>query len=161
MNGMQTTVREARPGDAERLSRMRYDFRAAEDPAVEDRKGFLDRCQAWMRSRLDPGEERWRCWVAEQEARIAGHVWVQLVPKVPNPAREAETHAYLTNNYVAPERRGRGVGTALVEAAVGWCRQAGIDSVILWPTDDSRSLYRRFGFEPTGAIYELCLDAGL
>lgn len=161
MDGSNTRVREARPEDAKRLSRMRYDFRAAEDRAAEDRQAFLDRCGPWMRARLDPGERRWRCWVTEEEGRIVGHVWLRQVPKVPNPVREAETHAYLTNTYVEPERRGRGLGFALVEVAVDWCRKEDIDSVILWPTNASRSLYRRIGFEPAGDdMYQLRLDDG-
>lgn len=157
---MEGTVREARPDDANRLSRMRYEFRVVEDPAVEARDAFLERCEPWMRARLDPGKERWRCWVAEREARIVGHVWLQRVPKVPNPVRESEAHAYLTNTYVEPEHRGRGLGFALVEVAVAWCRREDIDSVILWSTEASRSVYRRFGFEPAGDILELRLDAG-
>lgn len=161
VNGSKATVREAKPDDATRLSRMRYEFRAAEDTAVEVREAFLERCVSWMRARLDPGEERWRCWVAEREKRIVGHAWLQRVPKVPNPVREAETHAYLTNTYVEPEHRGRGIGFALVRAAVDWCRREDIDSVILWPTDASRSLYRRIGFEPAGGdVYELRLGGG-
>lgn len=159
VEGIQISVREAQPGDEERLSRMRYEFRAAEDPAMEPQDDFLDRCSMWMRARLDSEEERWRCWVAEDGSRIVGHVWMQLVPKIPNPTREAEMHAYLTNNYVEPERRDGGIGSALLQAAVGWCRQEDIDSVILWPTDDSRSLYRRFGFERTDDVFELCSDA--
>lgn len=158
MDATQATVRQAGPGDADRLARMRYEFRAAEDPPVEDAEAFLERCLPWMRRRLAAGEDRWRCWVAEEDGRIVGHVWVQRVPKVPNPAREAEAHAYLTNTYVEPERRGRGVGTALVEAAVAWCRRQGVDSVILWPTAASRGLYRRSGFDRSEGIYELVPD---
>lgn len=161
MDETEASVREARPDDAKRLCRMRYEFRAAENRAVEDRQAFLDRCGTWMRARLDPGERRWRCWVTKEEGRIVGHVWLQQVPKVPNPIREAETHAYLTNTYVEPGCRGRGLGFALVEVAVDSCRKEGIDSVILWPTDASRSLYLRIGFEPAGDdMYELKLEAG-
>lgn len=161
MEETEARVREARPDDAMRLSRMRYEFRAAEDRAVEDREAFLDRCRSWMRARLDPGERGWRCWVTEAEGRIVGHVWLRQVPKVPNPVREAETHAYLTNTYVEPGLRGRGLGSALVEVAVDGCRKVGVDSVILWPTDASRPLYRRIGFEPAGDdLFELRLDAG-
>lgn len=35
MDATQATVRQAGPGDADRLARMRYEFRAAEDPPVE------------------------------------------------------------------------------------------------------------------------------
>lgn len=148
-------VRRAAPDDAARLARMRYDFRAAEDPAVEPREEFVGRCETWMRERLARDDGRWRCWVVEPDAQIRGHVWVQLFPKVPNPADEPETHAYLTNMYVEPAHRGRGLGSALTRRAVDWCRGRDVDSLILWPTDRSRSLYRRFGCGPSGRLFEL------
>lgn len=153
-------VRKAEPEDAVRLSVLRYEFRTAEDPAVEPRVEFLERCEPWMRERLAPDGRRWRCWVAEPDDRIRGHVWVQLFPKVPNPVDEAEAHAYLTNMYVEPDHRGRGLGTALMEEAVGWCRSRSLDALILWPTDDSRSLYRRFGCAPSDGLFERRLEEG-
>lgn len=153
-------VRRAEPGDATRLAELRYHFRAGEDPAVEPRAEFLERCESWMRDRLDPADGRWRCWVAGKAPRVVGHVWVQRVLKVPNPVEEAEAHAYLTNTYVQPASRGHGIGTELVEVALTWCRREGVDSVILWPTERSRPLYRRFGFGPAGGVWELSLREG-
>lgn len=150
-------VRTAHPADAARLARLRYRFRAAEDPAVESREAFLERCEPWMRERLDPEARTWRCWVAEPDGAIRGHVWVQMVPKIPNPADEPEHHAYLTNMYVEPEHRGRGLGSALLERAVEACREEAVHSLILWPTEESRSLYRRFGCAPAEGIFELDL----
>lgn len=150
-------VRAAGPPDAARLARLRYEFRAAEDPAVEGREAFLERCEPWMRERLAPERERWRCWVVEPGTVIRGHVWVRLVPKVPNPADEPEAHAYLTNMFVEPEHRGRGLGAALMERAVSWGRERDLDSLILWPTEESRSLYRRFGCAPSRGLFELDL----
>lgn len=154
------TIRDARPADAPRLARMRWEFRAAEDSPVEAREAFVDRCETWMRGRLESASDRWRGWVAEPGGRLRGHVWVHLFPKVPNPAEEPEAHAYLTNTYVEPAYREHGLGTALVEAAVRWCRRKGVDSLILWPTDDSRPLYRRLGCAPSEGVFELDLSGG-
>lgn len=158
MSSPREAVRAAAPPDAARLARLRYEFRAAEDPAVESREAFLERCVPWMRERLEPGRERWRCWVAEPDGVVRGHVWVQLVPKVPNPADEPESHAYLTNMFVEPEHRSRGLGSALLERAVDRCREEDVDSMILWPTEESRPLYRRFGCAPSRRIFELGLE---
>lgn len=151
------SVRPAGRSDAARLARLRYEFRAAEDPAVESRKAFVERCEPWMRERLAPERERWRCWVTEPRDVVRGHVWVRVVPKVPNPAGEPESHGYLTNMYVQPGHRGRGLGSALLEAAVAWCRRRDMDSLILWPTEDSRPLYRRAGCAPSEGLFELDL----
>lgn len=151
------TIRRATPGDAPILAAMRYAFRAAQNPAVESEQEFVARCAPWMRDRLGPAAA-WRCWVAEQDSAIIGHLWLQLIEKIPNPAPELEQHAYITNVYVAPESRGGGAGALLVEAALAFCREQRVDSVILWPTDRSRPLYARHGFIEPSDILELVLD---
>lgn len=67
----------------------------------------------------------------------------------------AEQHAYLTNMFVQPDHRGRGLGSELLAEALGGCRSRSIDSVFLWSTEGSRTLYRRFGWRPADGIFEL------
>lgn len=149
-------VRAATPADAPELARLRYEFRAAERPAVEPSEEFIARTTAWMQERLAP-HTAWRCFVAVRSGTIVGHVWVTLIEKIPNPGSgEPERHAYLTNLYVRPTERG-GTGSALLEAALDWCRGQRVDTVILWPSERSRSLYARFGFDASRAILALPL----
>lgn len=56
---------------------------------------------------------------------------------------------------VAPGWRGRGVGTALLDAAIGWAREAGAHKVALqvWPHNRAaRALYEKFGFVEEGVL---------
>lgn len=152
-------IRLAIAYDAHHLARMRYEFRAAENPATEPREEFVARCSPWMAARLG-SESSWRCWVASDPEGLVGHLWLQLIEKIPNPAPELECHAYITNVYVAPEARGTGIGRQLVEAALAFCRETGVDSVILWPTSRSRTLYSRHGFAVRDDIMEAVLDEG-
>lgn len=151
-------VRLATPGDAATLARMRYEFRAAINPATESLAGFAARTVPWMAERL-ASNAAWRCWIVEEDAQIAGHLWLQLIEKIPNPAPELEVHAYITNVYVDPSIRGGGAGKMLMEAALDFCREARVDSVILWPTERSRTLYARHGFIEPPDILELILDS--
>jgi GNAT superfamily N-acetyltransferase len=81
---------------------------------------------------------------------------VQLFEKVPNPVHdEPELHAYVTNFYVVPEVRSRGLGKRLLNEALSWCRAQGTDAIILWATPGSRSLYRRCGLAQPTDIFEL------
>lgn len=152
-------VRLAAPADAEWLARLRFEFRAGVRHPTEDEASFVVRCAAWMEQRLSPGSG-WHCWVVERSGDLGGHLWLQLIEKIPNPVTEREHHAYITNVYVRPAMRGSGAGAALMAAAMDWCRAHEVDSVILWPTERSRSLYGRFGFAVRDDIMEAVLDQG-
>lgn len=152
-------VRPATAADAGRLAELRYEFRASLGEATETREAFVERAATWMRERLAEGSA-WRCWVVEQDGKLAGHIWLQLIEKIPNPVVELERHAYITNAYVQEPLRGRGLGRRLMDAAIACCREERVDSVILWPTPRSRTLYARYGFEVRGDLLEAVLDEG-
>jgi GNAT superfamily N-acetyltransferase len=152
-------VRPAGVADCEALARLRFEFRSGIAPSVEGETEFLARCYSWMRERLGQPSP-WQCWVAEQGDEVVGCLWLQSIEKVPNPVAESEQHAYITNVYVRPERRGAGIGGALMGAAIAWCRARSVDSLILWPTDESRTLYERLGFEAAPRLLELTLASG-
>jgi predicted GNAT family N-acyltransferase len=79
---------------------------------------------------------------------------MHFMSKIPNPSAELERHAYISNVYVTPGSRG-GVGTRLLNAAIGAAKASYVDSVVLWPTEQSRSLYLRQGFAADGAALTL------
>src|SRR5262249_11934863 len=124
-------IRSAAASDAQALAELRWEFRIARAPATEDHDAFVARCAAWMRDELSSGA-RWRAWLAVAEGAIVGQVWLQTIEKMPNPVRERERHAYVSNVFVRPASRG-GVGTRLLDAAVAWARANEMDRVILWP----------------------------
>ncbi|PYJ77492.1 MAG: hypothetical protein DME77_03075 [Verrucomicrobia bacterium] len=79
-----------------------------------------------------------------------------VLEKIPNPLKdEPELHAYVTNFYVVPEMRDKGLGKRLLNKALSWCRSRGTDAVILWASPASKSLYRRCGFVAPSDIFEL------
>ena len=148
-----TMIRPATRDDAWALAELRWEFRAGRDRAVEDRDAFLARCAGWMRRELI-AQEPWRAWVAVRDDRRIGQVWLDTLRKVPNPIGERERHAYLSNLYVTPDARG-GVGTQLLETAIAWARDNGVDRIVLWPSAESASLYLRHGFARAGDVMEL------
>jgi GNAT superfamily N-acetyltransferase len=153
---MNVVLREARPSDADQLAALRYEFRSSLRSAAEARAAFLPRCADWMRVRLSAS--LWHCWVAERAGTIVGNLWCSMIEKVPNPVGESELHAYITNFYVQPECRGGGIGESLLQSALEWCRGQGVDAVILWPTERSRSLYLRHGFALRADLLQLVLS---
>ena len=173
--------RLAKASDCAALAKMRYQFRAELARATEPEAHFVRRCAAWMKKQLTG--DLWRCWLAELDrsshaekidgpqgrgykdeescsrapvARpLVGCVSVILIEKIPNPVRESELHAYITNCYVVPELRNRAIGERLLKKAIAWCDTKRIDAVILWPSVRSRPLYLRCGFEIPADMLEL------
>jgi GNAT superfamily N-acetyltransferase len=142
---MRPLVRSATAADAPALAELRYEFRASVGRVAESKRKFLARCSKWMRRRLRR-RGPWHCWVWERAGAVEGHLWLELIDKIPNPTPEPEHHAYVTNMYVRARARG-GAGTKLLGAALAWCRAQEVDQVILWATERSRRLYARHGFE--------------
>jgi ribosomal protein S18 acetylase RimI-like enzyme len=148
-------IRVATSADWGALAEMRYRFRAEVGSPTETKSHFVRRCTSWMKKVFVADSSPWRCWVIDDGEQLVGHVCVQLFEKMPNPINEREAHAYVTNFYVVPEIRGRGLGRKLLNKALSWCRTQDTDAVILWATGESKSLYRRCRLVEHADILEL------
>lgn len=156
MSEPEPQIRPATPADAQALARMRFRFRAELAPPAEAEAAFVARAAPWIAARL--GREGWRAWVAaDASGAIVGNLFMQLVEKLPNPAVEAETIAYLTNFFIVPERRRGGLGARMLRIALAACPPDQVDMVVLWPSPGSVTLYRRAGFAPPATMLELPL----
>jgi GNAT superfamily N-acetyltransferase len=144
-------VRRAMPADAEQLAHLRWDFRASMGTPVEAEDEFVVRCADWMRLHL-ADDARWRAYLLDHHGTAAGAVWLQLVEKIPNPLVEPEMHGYLTNFFIRAGHRNSGAGSAMLAALLADCEAIGVDSIFLWPTDRSRSLYERHGFAARNSV---------
>ena len=84
-------------------------------------------------------------FVAEGDERIVGELGIEVA-------------AYGVAEFgmmVAADARGRGVGSALLVAAIDWAREAGAHKVALqvWPHNEAAlALYRKFDFEQEGYL---------
>jgi GNAT superfamily N-acetyltransferase len=151
-------IRVATSADWNALAEMRYRFRAEVGAPTEVKSRFVRRFTSWMKKAFGADSNAWHCWVIDDGNQLLGHVCVQLFEKMPNPVNEPEAHAYVTNFYVVSEMRGHGLGRKLLNKALSWCRAQGVDSVFLWATPESRSLYRRCGFSKPADVLEVRRD---
>lgn len=122
-------IRPIRREDHALAAAMRYDFRAELGEPSEPRDAFVARMTTWLDRHLSPASSprdlalgtapAWQGWLATDGTgdEALGHVFLHLVEKVPNPLPEAELIGYVTNLYVVPPRRGRGIGAALLDRA--------------------------------------------
>jgi putative acetyltransferase len=83
-------------------------------------------------------------FVIRRDERVVGSAGVNRVG-----AETAELHRL----YLDPAVRGRGLGDALVQTILGWCREHAVERLVLW--SDTRfhhahRLYLRHGFRQTG-----------
>lgn len=82
-------------------------------------------------------------WVAEQDGRIVGSIFVMPSDGLPGSAQ-------LRMLYVEPSARGQGVGTTLVAQAVNFARANGYERMRLWThtnQESARKLYAAAGFQ--------------
>ncbi|MCI0547873.1 MAG: GNAT family N-acetyltransferase [Candidatus Rokubacteria bacterium] len=83
-------------------------------------------------------------WVVRDADRIVGSVAVERLD-----ATTAELHRL----YLDRVLRGQGLGRALVDEVLGWCRGEGVERLVLWSDtrfDRAHRLYAQLGFEQIG-----------
>ncbi|HEX6132022.1 MAG TPA: GNAT family N-acetyltransferase [Actinomycetota bacterium] len=133
-----------------------------------DARSYLDAWRAvvaegrWVRTEAVEGtvgayRRRFRrSWSAEgadlvalDGARVVGHV------SLTRERHPATRHVATLGIAVAPDVRGRGVGSALMAEAIRWARAAGVHKLVLsvYPGNAAAiALYRRFGFVEEGRL---------
>jgi GNAT superfamily N-acetyltransferase len=98
-------------------------------------------------------------WLIDDEGVIVGVMTVRIVQKEPSPSKERGSWGYLTNSFVMPERRNRGLGTQLLRSIRSWAIDLGLELLIVWPSEASYPFYRRAGFKGRDDPLELLLNA--
>jgi ribosomal protein S18 acetylase RimI-like enzyme len=87
--------------------------------------------------------------VAVEDGRVVGHLFIQ---RETHPVTE---HVASIGIAVAPDRRGGGVGSALMSHAIRWARSVGVEKIVLavYPHNTAAiALYRKFGFVDEGRL---------
>jgi ribosomal protein S18 acetylase RimI-like enzyme len=138
------TEHGVRPGgiaDAEAIGRLLHDFNSEFDEPTPGARRLAERAGQLL---------------AEDEITVLlagdgpdGIAVLRFRSEIWNEALEC----YLAELYVVPERRGQGLGRALVEAAIELARRKGADYMELGTSEDdvaARALYESLGFDNRG-----------
>ena len=145
MSRPHTSIGFATTDDIDALARLRVAlYEEQEGTVAESLEVYRERFADFAARAL--ASKDWRAWVARLDDRAVGAMWLHTVHRVPVPGRRAGPIGYLTNVYVVPEHRNTGLGAQMLDRITAWCRQEGFSEVIVWPTERSRSFYRRGGF---------------
>jgi GNAT superfamily N-acetyltransferase len=139
------SIGPATPDDVSELARLRWQLYAEQEgEPAETPEAYRQRFERFANDAL--ASDEWRAWVARDGHGLVAAMWLRTVVRVPVPGKRAGPIGYLTNVYVAPAHRNAGLGARMLDLLTGWCRGKGYSEVIVWPTERSRSFYRRGGF---------------
>jgi ribosomal protein S18 acetylase RimI-like enzyme len=141
-------VRRGEPADAEAIGRLLHDFNTEFDEPTPGPDALAER----VRQLLAGGETK----VLLGGAGPDGLAVLRFRPSIWSQALEC----YLAELYVVPDKRGHGLGRALMEAAIELARREGADYMDLGTSEDdvaARALYESLGFnnregKPDGPI---------
>jgi len=143
--------------DIDALTRCRLDlFRELQgEPAPAVAAGFEVRCREALREGF--AGDTLVAWVARPAGgEPIGSLILLLYPRLPSLANLRTREGYLINVYTRPDCRGRGVGGALMDAALAHARRLGLARIRLHASPLGRPLYDRYAFH--GRDDEMELD---
>jgi diamine N-acetyltransferase len=150
-------VRGASVGDAETLAalnRFVHDTHLVRRPDYFTPRRVED-VSAWFRERLDHVSTA--AWIAQEGDAAVGYLLMFVHERAQNPFRHARRWCEIDQIAVDPAWRRRGIGTALMTAALEEASARGVRDVELssWAfNSDAHAMFQRFGFEPRVVTFE-------
>ncbi|WP_026672704.1 GNAT family N-acetyltransferase [Alkalihalobacterium bogoriense] len=139
-------IRLAKKEDIPQLIKMRWDFTIEHDESkkIASFLEFETECRQFLEEALQGNQ--WFIWVAEEQNKILSHIYIELIRKVPRPGRITFPFAYMTNVYTLKEYRNKGIGGKLLSTINDWSKQSNYEFIMVWPSDDSISFYKKHGY---------------
>jgi len=134
--------RQAESFDAPGLADLRWALRTDDNPIVDAaaKARFIQAFVVWMDSTTDKDLVH---WVAEQGGELVGVISVRIIHKLPSPEEFDGRFGYITNTYILPEHRNRGIGTDLLAAVKDWALGEKLELLIVWPSEQAYPFYER------------------
>jgi GNAT superfamily N-acetyltransferase len=148
-------IRLATLEDVETLVRLRTTFleEVGNFAVGVDIRAVSEAFRNYLLRKLPAGE--FLAWVAEEEGEINATSGLVFFERPPNGASPSGLEAYVMNMYTRPAWRGRGLATALLDAAILHVKRTDARRVWLHATDAGRPVYERAGFVASDTEMEL------
>ncbi len=145
------TVRAAVVGDAHALAalnRFGHDMHLARRPDYF-KPTHVENVAVWFRELLDAPTTA--AWIAEEDGAPVGYVLTFFHERAENPFRRRRRWCEIDQIAVDPGWRRRGIGRALMAAALDGATARGLRDVELFSwafNTDAHAMFRQLGFEP-------------
>ncbi|HEV8574393.1 MAG TPA: GNAT family N-acetyltransferase [Dehalococcoidia bacterium] len=142
----QFTIRRATPDDIETLVEMRLKMQREihADEMEVDWTALQETCRRYFAETLPT--QQFVAFVAQAEGRIIATSGLSFVSRPPSATSNLQSEGYVTSMYTLPAWRGRGVATALLNAAIEHAKYHGARLVFLHTSDAGRPVYEKLGF---------------
>lgn len=147
-------VRQAGEHDTAALATLRREWSEEQVGHPLDDDDFEECFAQWYAAEAP----RRAAFVAEIDGEAVGMVNLALFERMPKPGRPASRWAYLGNAFVLAAHRNRGIGAALLDAAVEHARARSCARIVLSPSERSVRFYERAGFGPATMLLAQVLD---
>lgn len=145
-------VRRATADDVDTL--VRHRSRMFADMGSNDRRALdvmAQRFRPWVLERMEADE--YLAWLATApDGTIAAGAGLWLMDWLPHMIGSHPRRGNIVNVYTEPAFRRRGLARRLTTTALDWCRDQGVDTVVLHASVDGRALYEALGFTPTNEM---------
>jgi GNAT superfamily N-acetyltransferase len=151
--GVAARVRLAVPADDASVAALRRAWIEERAGAPIEDDSFEPAFAEWMER-----ERRQRLtWLADVGGEPVGMLNMAVFTRMPLPLRKSERGplgrwGYIANNFVLEPYRNRGIGTALLDAAVAHADAHDFARIVLTPSERSVPYYSRAGFVPATAL---------
>ena len=150
-------ITQANVDDVAELARLLWLDTRDEEPVQRSIDAFAAELAQWWAAH----ENSHLAFVARlQRPEIVGMAWVALVPRVPRPGATSRLSADIQSVFVMPEQRGRGIGSALVEAASEHAARIGSLRVTVHSGRTAVPVYERLGFASSRQLLQRTSGGG-
>lgn len=146
------TIRRATAADLDVLvlhrRAMFYDMGYRDEAALDAMSASF---KVWLLPRMNAGE--YLAWLAiAPDETVAAGAGLWLMDWPPHMVGRGSRRGNILNVYTSENFRRRGLSRELMQAALAWCRDNQVDTIILHASDDGRTLYESLGFTPTNEM---------
>src|SRR5215469_14607526 len=112
---------------------------------------MASRFRPWLLERMKGGD--YLAWLASApNGSIAAGTGLWLMDWPPHMIGQGMRRGNILNVYTNANFRRRGLARELITAALGWCRENGVDTIILHASPSGRAIYEALGFKQTNEM---------